>query len=199
MGGDFPQMFQELSDIVKIFCKRNGYKYKVWNEKMSQNLINKYPQYKSMYNNVKYPIMRVDIIRFLILYHEGGLYLDFDIEPKIKKLKDYDWAVSVYNRKSPKYNMEAIQSKKGNQLNLDYLDYVKTQIKEKDKISIYNQWKIRYVLNTTGPRSLTRFIKENKIKPQTYKVNNSTTNPNSMNLEGGEEFLSYPSGSWIGK
>ena len=34
---------------------------------------------------------------------------------------------------------------------------------------------------------------------QTYKVNNSTTNPNSMNLEGGEEFLSYPSGSWIGK
>ena len=31
--------------------------------------------------------MKVDIIRFIILHKYGGLYVDLDIMPKIKRLK----------------------------------------------------------------------------------------------------------------
>ena len=71
----------------------------------------------------------------------GGLYLDLDIEPKIKKLKDYDFAIASACK--GKYNVDVIQSKKKNPLNLSYLDYINTQISEKSKMNIYKIWKSR--------------------------------------------------------
>ena len=32
-----------------------------------------------MKKKVKYPVMRADIMRFLILYDEGGMYVDMDV------------------------------------------------------------------------------------------------------------------------
>ena len=37
-----------------------------------------------MYYSVRYTIMKVDIIRFIILHKYGGLYVDLDIIPKLK-------------------------------------------------------------------------------------------------------------------
>jgi len=196
---EMPELFKDCSKKMVIYCENNDYEYKLWNKKMCDDLIELYPQYLEMYKSVRYPIMQVDIIRYLILHHEGGLYADMDIEP-ISLIKDFDWAVSVYHNKGRvMFNMEVLQAEKGQKICLDYLDYVKSQILEKNEIKVYETWKIRYVLQTSGPRSLTRFMKKNLIKKGGYKVNNSTTHPNRMNLEGDEDFISYPSGSWITK
>lgn len=197
---NFPDLFKICSKKMRSWCRQQGYRYKLWDKKMCDRLIKKYPDYEEMYNNVKYPIMKVDIIRFLILHSEGGLYCDLDIEPHINLLKDDEFIVSTYKKNGKKYfNMEVLQSIKGNQLCLDYLNYVASQIEKKNSISVYDTWKIRYVLQTTGPRSLTRFVKNKAIDVSTYNVNNSTTHPDRMNLEGQEDFISYPSGTWIVK
>lgn len=194
-------LFIKCMDSVSLFCRVNNYKYKVWTEKDCLELLEDYPQYQGMYHNVKYRIMKIDIIRYLILHQYGGVYLDCDIEPVLQSLNlDLDISIDV--------NTEVMQFRKGNPMILNFLDYVKTQIREKDSISIYKTWKARYVLQTTGPRSLKRFMKVNKIKKaHTYRINNPHTGgkgkvgcawtaPPDLRLKGDEEFISYPSCSW---
>jgi len=190
------ELFLKSQKKVKAFASKNNYQYKLWSERDIDSLVNKYPNYKSMVNNARYKIMKVDIARYLILHNRGGLYLDLDIEPKISKLKDYDLA---FGMSKGKVNIAVIQSKKGNQQILDYLDYVKEQIAEKSKMDIYKVRKGRYVLHTTGPYSLDRWIKKNKLKPDIYNANIATNPPPKLNLVGNEDFMAYPSVSWMGK
>lgn len=201
MGDDeLPPLFKKSQKAFKSFCKKNNYKYKLWNKKSCEKLVEKYKKYKKLYYSVKYDIMKVDIIRFLILHKYGGLYADLDIFPKLKKLKIGDLIIHYKKgKKREHFEMEVIQSKKNNQVLLDYLDYVKTQIKEKNKIKIYDTWKARYVYHTTGPHSLHRFLKINNIHPDTYNINEPLTKNNSLNLKGDEHFISYPSCSYLDK
>ena len=193
--GQMPLLYVSQQKKVMDWCTINGYKYKLWNETMIDNfIIDKYPQFKLIIDSVKYTIMKVDIVKWLILHDEGGLYLDLDIEPNIIKIKEYDFAIASASPNN--YNVDVIQSIKGNTILLDFVNYIDKQIKEKDLVVIYKIWKFRYVLQTTGPKALNRFIKINKLKPNIYHVNDATTNPPSMNLIGNEDFIDYPSALW---
>ena len=94
---------------------------------MCDDLIKKYSTFKDLYDNVRYTIMKVDIIRFIILHKYGGLYVDLDIMPKIKRLKN-DELIFAYKKgnKGKHFEMEVLQSNKGNPILLDYLQYEKT-------------------------------------------------------------------------
>lgn len=192
---EMPELFKKSQIKVKKWCKSNKYTYKLWNEKTCENMMKKYPQYKKMYDNVRYKIMKVDIVRFVILYDRGGIYLDLDIVPKLKSLKNYDLAFAA---REDFIEMEVIQSKKKEKVLLEYLDYVKIQIEEKSKKKIYKLWKLRYVYQTTGPLSLTRFLKTHKeIEYGIYTMN--AVKYGKMNIKGNEDFLSYPSLSYANK
>jgi mannosyltransferase OCH1-like enzyme len=54
-------------------------------------LLNYYPEFIQLWNDFTQPIMKADFIRYLILYHEGGIYLDLDIYP----IKNFD---SLFNK-----------------------------------------------------------------------------------------------------
>jgi len=171
---DFP-LFMNSKKAWTDLAKKQGYGYKLWNDKMCTDLINKYPEFKSMYNNVKYPVMRADIMRFLILYEHGGMYVDMDVLP-LKKSYSFDrlaFCEYYYTPKKPHTNtdMEVIYSPKGNMVLYNFLKYVKEQIKEKDKVKIYDEWKVRYIFQTTGPKSLIRYLKENNIEYDEIKSN----------------------------
>jgi mannosyltransferase OCH1-like enzyme len=193
-------LFNKSSEKFQKFCKKNNYKYMLWTPKMCDKLIKEYPNYKKMYYSVKYSIMKVDIIRFIILHKYGGLYADLDIYPNIDKLKQHKFIVSEQNDKRKLIEMEVLQSDKNNPLLLNYLDYVKSQIKQKQKIDIYKQWKMRYVYQTTGPFSLKRFI-NNKPDIEKYIINvpKNYKNNISLNLKGNEDFISMPSCSYKDK
>ena len=168
-GKVMPDLYAVKQYEVMNWAKSNGYQYKIWNELMVDSLIkNKYPQFKTMISNVRFTIMKVDIVKWLILHDEGGLYLDLDIEPNIDCLKPYNFALA--SSAPNKYNVDVIQ--------------------------VYRVRKFRYVLQTTGPHALNRFIKVNKLKPNIYKTNDATTNPSAMNLKGDEAFLDHPSALW---
>lgn len=69
----------------------------IWTGPMCrQLLIDHYPSYLPTYDSLQEPIMRCDMIRYFILYHYGGVYVDCDrimVKPfskLIEKYKDYD-------------------------------------------------------------------------------------------------------------
>tara|TARA_A100000171_G_C2106266_1_gene132481 strand:+ start:393 stop:1022 length:630 start_codon:yes stop_codon:yes gene_type:complete len=196
LNDEISELFVNCSKKVKEWCLNNNYDYMLWDKNMCDNLINSYPKYKELYNNVKYPIMQVDIIRFIILHKYGGLYIDMDCIPNIEKLDNDNFRISYkIGKKRKHYEMEVIQSYKNNNLLLEFLDYVQTQIEEKDKIDIYKTWKGRYIYQTTGPQSLNRFLKSKQIKK--FIINEALTKNNLLNLNGNEDFISYPSCSYM--
>ena len=169
------KLFVESRNKWRHVASNNNYDYKLWDNDACNELIQKYPEFIELYNNVKYAVMRADIMRFLILYDEGGLYVDLDVLP-LKSSYNYDnFAVCRYYY-APKYpkvktDMEIIYSKKGNINLYNFINYIQEQIILKDKIDIYTSWKIRYVFQTTGPMSFNRFLKKNKIKFDEIKSN----------------------------
>ena len=203
---EMPEVFKRCQIEVMKYCDENLYDYRMWDNKSCERLIKKYPEFLDLYNSVKYPIMKVDIIRFIILHYYGGLYLDLDVVPgKIKRLKENKFVIAenIYNEnsnprdniKNVKYQIEILQSYPCNHILLDYLRFVKAQITEKDKIKVYETWKVRYVLQTTGPNSFNRFIKNYKkdIDFLTYSRKSSSNNNNEA------EFYSYLSQSYMDK
>ena len=195
LDDEIPELFVTCSKKVKEWCINNKYDYILWNKSMCDIFVSEnYPEYEELYNNVRYKIMKVDIVRFLILHKHGGLYMDMDCVPKLISVKENDFKIAY--KVAPKrkhYEMEIIQSFKGNKLLLEFLDYVKTQIEEKNKIEIYKTWKARYVYHTTGPYSLNRFLKNKYVDK--FIINEPKKN--NLNLNGNEDFISYPSCSYM--
>lgn len=195
LDDEIPELFVTCSKKVKEWCINNKYDYILWNKSMCDIFVSEnYPEYEELYNNVRYKIMKVDIVRFLILHKHGGLYMDMDCVPKLISVKENDFKIAY--KVAPKrkhYEMEIIQSFKGNKLLLEFLDYVQTQIEEKNKIDIYKTWKARYVYHTTGPYSLNRFLKNKYVDK--FIINEPKKN--NLNLNGNEDFISYPSCSYM--
>ncbi|OSD04182.1 glycosyltransferase family 32 protein [Trametes coccinea BRFM310] len=57
-----------------------GYEYKLWTDADAREFIAQhYNWFLGTFDNYKYPIQRADAIRYFVLYHYGGIYIDLDI------------------------------------------------------------------------------------------------------------------------
>jgi len=84
------QVWEGRSEPLPDFYKKLGetwkehhpdWKYEFWNgDKMEAFVKENFPHLRDAYFNFKYNIQRWDVIRYLILYKMGGLYIDFDYE-----------------------------------------------------------------------------------------------------------------------
>ncbi|KAI1822716.1 nucleotide-diphospho-sugar transferase [Xylaria intraflava] len=55
------------------------WEYKLWTIKTSREFIeDEFPWFLDTYDSYKFPIQRVDVIRYFILRHFGGIYMDLD-------------------------------------------------------------------------------------------------------------------------
>ena len=72
----------EYQKWVESWIKYNpGWEYKLWTDDDNRNLIkNHFPEHLQMYDSFPKNIMRVDTIRYFILYKYGGVYADLDFE-----------------------------------------------------------------------------------------------------------------------
>ncbi|MEP7129135.1 MAG: glycosyltransferase [Chitinophagales bacterium] len=58
-----------------------GFEYRLWSDEMMMEFVkNKFPDVYTSFVNYRYVIMRADVIRYLLMYEIGGLYLDLDYE-----------------------------------------------------------------------------------------------------------------------
>ncbi|CDH14140.1 related to Mannosyl phosphorylinositol ceramide synthase SUR1 [Zygosaccharomyces bailii ISA1307] len=65
------------------------YEYILWTDEMSDRFIKEeYPWFLDTFRNYKYPIERADAIRYFVLSHFGGVYIDLDdgCERKLDRL-----------------------------------------------------------------------------------------------------------------
>ena len=57
-----------------------SYEYWLWTDSIARNFIKvHYPWFLNTFDSYPYPIQRVDAVRYFILYHYGGIYLDLDL------------------------------------------------------------------------------------------------------------------------
>ncbi len=62
------------------------YTYMFWNRKRVDSLLEKYPRYKTFYENeIEAHIEKCDFARYVVLLEYGGIYVDLDVEP-LKKI-----------------------------------------------------------------------------------------------------------------
>jgi mannosyltransferase OCH1-like enzyme len=74
-----PESFKELAETWKKH--HPAWKYMFWDNKKMNEFIRAFcPAYWEPYYEVKYNIQRWDLIRYLILYQLGGMYVDMDYE-----------------------------------------------------------------------------------------------------------------------
>lgn len=168
---DIPAFAKNVDETQK-FCKLHNYEYKLWNLSDCENLIKEdFNEYWQLWQDFRFDIQRCDFIRYCILYKFGGLYLDCDIRP----MKNLD---AVFNEpiyfvhwaddKNKKPYNAIMHSVKNQNLFLEIIKQVKHDFYEKIKIKAYNEWKGRFVFQTTGHSMLERVMKNNDIDKNKY-------------------------------
>ena len=82
-----PDFYSQLAETWKEH--NPDWKYEFWNGvRMEAFVKNHFPHLVNVYFNFKYNVQRWDVIRYLILYQIGGIYVDFDCEC-ISTVNDY--------------------------------------------------------------------------------------------------------------
>ncbi|KAH9951652.1 hypothetical protein B0H21DRAFT_716901 [Amylocystis lapponica] len=73
-----PSKWAEISQQCRDMMP--DYEYMLWTDASSRDFIAEYyPWFLHTFDNYPYPIQRADAIRYFILYHYGGVYMDLDI------------------------------------------------------------------------------------------------------------------------
>ena len=159
---DIPLYATQVSK-TRQFCETHNIDYKMWGSQECRELLNKYPQYIDTYNNFREKVMRADFIRYLILFDQGGLYVDCDICPinDIDELLHKNEFFVRWNndKKELPYNA-VLGSVKNSTLYAEIIQHLIQSYQEKSQMEIYNKWKGRFVFQTTGHYMLQRVLKK---------------------------------------
>lgn len=64
---------------LALHTEEDGWEYKLWTDRKSRDFISQeFPWFLETFDNYRYPIQRADAIRYFVLAHFGGVYLDLD-------------------------------------------------------------------------------------------------------------------------
>ncbi|TEB35646.1 hypothetical protein FA13DRAFT_1684265, partial [Coprinellus micaceus] len=75
---ELPPRWKPISQACRDMMP--DYEYKLWTDASSREFIaTHYPWFLDTFENYKYPIQRADSIRYFVLHHYGGIYVDLDI------------------------------------------------------------------------------------------------------------------------
>ena len=123
------------------------YEFKLWNDEMVEELVKEYSkEIQDLWNNFPNKFYKVDFSRFLILYKEGGIYLDLDLlikkdpAPIFKQNFMALWNHQANNEIGDgKVNNDVIHLLDKN----DYMEFIKFIIKRSNECKMPKNWRIR--------------------------------------------------------
>jgi mannosyltransferase OCH1-like enzyme len=151
---------------TKKYCETHKIQYKLWREPEIEKLLQKYPQWIDLYKGfVVEPIMKVDFIRYLILYDEGGIYLDLDVIPvrDAYELFKEDYFFTRWHEEKLMVYIAILGTKSKNPLFMEILKHCEESFLDKKDKVIYQQWRGRFVFQTTGHYMVMRVLKKQKV------------------------------------
>lgn len=151
--------------------KNPDWQYRFWNKNDIDVFLNKYfPEYIESYNSFQYDVQRWDVIRYLILYKIGGLYVDMDyecLENITPLLCNIECAMGL----EPEGNIVrfSLPYVVGNAFmaSVPYHPYFKDIINEafdKNNLCSLYDFPQEFIINTTGPYMTTRVYEKSKNK-----------------------------------
>jgi len=194
-----------------FYISRNSWenlgKYKLWNEEDFKPLLVKYPLIKQLYDKCIYPVMKVDLMRWAILYEYGGLYCDCDVVNKSGNLDFIGDRKSFITKIKNRYEIDIIYFKSSKNSFFDNLfDFLNSSFEYFNSNPIYKIRVGRFILYTYGQIAINRYIKKNKINISTIDFHIQNTNEigygwNNIiikNIENSPVII-YKSHTWIGK
>jgi hypothetical protein len=171
---DFTDKNRPLTEITEFNTCRNSWlnhhqnwTAKLWDKPDMNEFVKKYfPQYFEAWDNLDKKIKKVDMFRYMVLYIEGGLYVDLDIEcfinfnSLIEKYQNYDIILYCHGTENSEICNNGIMiSKPNNQFWIKMIEY-----------GFENQSK--NVLGCTGPPALGKLAfknhQEHNIKLQDH-------------------------------
>lgn len=158
------EKYGPLPEVLKILgqtWKNNHpeWNYIYWNEKAILSFLDDhYPNYLDKYHAFVYDIQRWDAIRYLILLHFGGVYVDYDYENLISLeplLENVNCFFAMEPKEhisndtpSPYFNNALMGCKPGDPFMQEIVDYV---FENEHCIDGNKNDKSNYVLKSTGP------------------------------------------------
>lgn len=72
-----PEKWQESQQSIKLH--HADYQYILWDRHMARDfLVEHYPWFIETYDSYPHHMMRIDALRYFILHHYGGIYIDLD-------------------------------------------------------------------------------------------------------------------------
>ena len=181
-GKAMSALFQRSQQRWRQVATDMGAEYHLWSADELDSLVKQqYPASWRMYVDARYPVMRVDIGRVAILHAYGGMYADMDTVPNRSRYSQTLLSVGRVHlskgrlpakakpkpasQRSYALEMEVLIATKGNPVLLRWLDHMREEIETKDYVTETSFWRnarMRYVWNTTGPRSMSRFLKRDE-------------------------------------
>ena len=183
-----------------------GYEVKLWSEDDYLPLIERYSKLlKFSYDSAPSYASKSDIARYVILYYEGGLYVDTDTEP----LKNYSYLID-----DSKIELGLVR------LNLNYskllfcnytysnswiyarrrCPYLITLLDEISRNHYIGEDKLDYAWNVTGPGALSELVKKSELEEESdvrifsHSVIEITSFANSSdaNMSSRDLLIKYP-------
>lgn len=99
------------SRIFRLFVLNSPRsEYMLWTDETSREFVKTYyPAHLEMFDSYKYPIQRADSIRYFVLHHFGGVYMDLDIgcRRRLDPLLQGDWDAILPITKPVSHNERA--------------------------------------------------------------------------------------------
>ena len=174
---ELPEIFQELGMTWKTY--HPDWKYILWdNNKMDLFIHSYYPEYEKRYNNFYFNIQRWDVIRYLILYQMGGIYVDFDyecispIEEILKEkccfaMEPKEHKPPFWEDNNPYFNNAFIATVPKHPF---LCTIIETIFKQDLSFCPKNKSKFEHVLCTTGPVMLSETYAQYRNKEEIYLI-----------------------------
>ncbi len=139
------------------------WEYRLWTDEDCFKFVEKeFPEFNDIFKNFNLHIMRVDVVRYLIMYKIGGMYLDLDYE-FLKKYDFEDKKIVLPKNRSKSYGDEIdglgnsiFASEPGHQF---WKDTIFDLTNNTPVIKDYTE-----VIESTGPLFLTRLYYANEDK-----------------------------------
>lgn len=154
-GSTIPDQLLEVSKTWKR--NHSQWKYHFWDHNAIKAFLEEhYPGYMAPYFHLKYLLQRWDSIRYLIVYHYGGIYVDMNyesIEPLDKLLNDVE---CFFGCKPVEHKPQDVTIYLGNSLfggikKHPFLQLLIEECFETITNVIEKDGKMRFILETTGP------------------------------------------------
>ena len=147
-------LFRLSSSAWQPYATRHQCEYKLWTaDDVDQFIQLEAPDWvQTLYTGVRFPVQRVDVARFFILFKCGGLYADLDVFPNLEKFPLVALGLCKMLARETKtmrcrheWEMEVVVATEGNQFLLDILQGMSGAMAEKSNMEWYNDKPCRFI------------------------------------------------------